>query len=55
MRAYLPLLFMIVGGVFFTLVSVRAWAVGRRAGAVLFAVLAGADFAFAVALLTHGR
>ena len=46
----LALLFTLVGGVFFTLLSVAAWTRGRRLGSLFFAVVAGADFAFAVAL-----
>jgi hypothetical protein len=49
--ANLVLLFTLVGGIFFTLLSVAAWTGGRRLGSLLFAVVAGADFAFAVALL----
>jgi hypothetical protein len=48
--ANLVLLFTLVGGVFFTLLSVAAWSGGRRLGSLLFAVVAGADFAFAIAL-----
>lgn len=49
----LVVLFMLGGGVMFTLFSVVAWTTGRRAGALVLAVLAGANFAFAVALLTR--
>ena len=51
--ANLVLLFTLVGGIFFTLLSVAAWTGGRRLGALLFAVMAGADFAFAVALFVR--
>jgi hypothetical protein len=44
---------MMAGGVFFTLFSVVAWTTGRRIAALLLAVLAGVDFAFAIALLTR--
>jgi hypothetical protein len=49
----LVVLFMLGGGVMFTLFSVVAWTTGRRAGALVLAVVAGANFAFAVALLTR--
>jgi hypothetical protein len=41
------------GGLFFTITSVVAWTTGRRIGALLIAVVAGLDFAFAIALLTR--
>jgi hypothetical protein len=41
------------GGVMFTLVAVAAWTTGRRVGAVVLAVIAGVDLAFAIALLTR--
>jgi hypothetical protein len=41
------------GGVMFTLFAVVAWVTGRRAGGLLLAALAGADFAFAIALLNR--
>jgi hypothetical protein len=46
-------LLMLATGVLFTLLSVAVWASGRRAGAVAVAVIAGADFAFAISLLTR--
>ena len=50
----LVVLFMLGGGVMFTLFSVVAWTTGRRVGALVLAVIAGANFAFAVGLLTRG-
>jgi hypothetical protein len=50
----LVVLFMIGGGIMFTLFSVVAWTTGRRAGALVLAVIAGANIAFAVGLLTRG-
>jgi hypothetical protein len=47
----LVVLFMIAGGVFFTLFSVVAWTTGRRAGSLVLAAIAGIDFAFAIALI----
>ena len=47
----LVVLFMLGGGVMFTLLSVAAWVTGRRAGAVFLAVVAGANLAFALGLL----
>ncbi len=41
------------GGVMFTLFAVLAWVTGRRTGGLLLAVLAGVDFAFAIALLNR--
>lgn len=49
----LVVLFMLGGGVMFTLFAVAAWTTGRRVGALVLAVVAGANFAFAVALLTR--
>jgi hypothetical protein len=49
----LVLLLTVCGGMAFTLFAVVAWVSGRRAGGLLLAVLAGADFAYAVALLTR--
>ncbi len=48
----LVLLLTLGGGLFFTLVSVVAWTSGRRVASLLLAVVAGVDFAFALALLT---
>ena len=50
----LVVLFMIGGGIMFTLFSVVAWTTGRRVAAMLLAVIAGANIAFAVGLLTRG-
>jgi hypothetical protein len=50
----LVVLFMIGGAIMFTLFSVVAWTTGRRAGALVLAVIAGANIAFAVGLLTRG-
>jgi hypothetical protein len=47
----LVMLFMFGGGIFFTALSVVAWIGGRRLGSLLLAVVAGANFAFAAALL----
>jgi hypothetical protein len=41
------------GGVMFTLFAVVAWVTGRRVGGLVLAVLAGVDFAFAVALMNR--
>ena len=49
----LVVLFMLGGGVLFTLFSVVAWTTGRRVGALLLAVVAGVNFAFAIGLLTR--
>lgn len=49
----LVLLLTLLGGVAFTLFAVAAWVMGRRAGGLLLAVLAGVDFAFALALLNR--
>jgi hypothetical protein len=49
----LVLLLTVCGGVGFTLFAVAAWVSGRRAGGLLLAALAGADFAFALALLAR--
>ncbi len=54
MRANVTVLLMIFGGSFFTLFSVTAWTMGRRVGSILLAVIAGADFAFAISLLLRG-
>ena len=50
----LVILMMLGGGLMFTLLSVAAWTTGRRAGALVLAVIAGANFALAVGLLTRG-
>jgi hypothetical protein len=49
----LVVLLMVGGGVMFTLVSIAAWTRGRRLGAVVLAIVAGVDFAFAISLLTR--
>ena len=41
------------GGVMFTFASISAWVTARRAGGVVLAVLAGANFAFAIVLLNR--
>jgi hypothetical protein len=51
--ADLLVLLMIGGGLLFTVVSIVAWTSGRRVGAVVMAVVAGIDFAFAISLLTR--
>jgi fatty acid desaturase len=50
----LVMFMMLGGGIMFTLLSVAAWTTGRRAGALVLAVIAGANFAFALGLLTRG-
>ena len=50
----LVMFMMLGGGIMFTLFSVAAWTTGRRAGALVLAVIAGANIAFAVGLLTRG-
>jgi mannose/fructose-specific phosphotransferase system component IIA len=42
---------MLFGGVFFTVASVAAWRMGRRAGGMFLAVLAGVNLALAIELL----
>lgn len=49
----LLVLLMLGGGVMFTLISIVAWTTGRRVGALVLAVIAGIDFAFAISLLTR--
>jgi mannose/fructose-specific phosphotransferase system component IIA len=44
-------IFMLLGGVFFTIFAVAAWKMGRRAGALLLAVLAGINLAMAIEFL----
>jgi len=39
------------GGVFFTVVSVAAWRMGRRVGGLFLAVLAGVNLALAIEVL----
>jgi hypothetical protein len=50
----LVMFMMLGGGIMFTLLSVVAWTTGRRPGALVLAVIAGANFAFAVGLLSRG-
>jgi hypothetical protein len=50
----LVMFMMLGGGIMFTLLSVAAWTTGRHAGALVLAVIAGANFAYAVGLLTRG-
>jgi hypothetical protein len=50
-RSNVLVIFMLFGGVFFTVVSVAAWRTGRRTGAMFLAVLAGLDFALAIQFL----
>jgi hypothetical protein len=50
-RGNVVVLLMLGGGIFFTIFSVTAWTMGRRAGSMLLAVMAGVDFAFAISLL----
>jgi hypothetical protein len=49
----LVLLMTLGGGVMFTLFAVVAWVTGRRAGGLVLAALAGANFAFAIALMNR--
>ena len=51
MRSNVLAIFMLFGGVFFSVVAVSAWRTGRRVGGIFFAVLAGADLAFAIQFL----
>jgi len=44
-------IFMLFGGVFFTVFAVAAWRTGRRAGGMFLAVLAGINFALAIDFL----
>jgi hypothetical protein len=50
----LVMFMMLGGGIMFTLLSVVAWTTGRRPGALVLAVIAGANFAFAVGLFSRG-
>ena len=51
MRSNVLAIFMLFGGVFFTVFAVAAWKTGRRAGAMFLAVLAGIDIALAIEFL----
>jgi len=51
LRSNVLAIFMLFGGVFFSVVAVSAWRTGRRVGGIFFAVLAGADLAFAIQFL----
>ena len=51
MRANTMAIFVLFGGVFFTVFSVIAWTTGKRIAAMALAVLAGVDIALAVQLL----
>ncbi len=44
-------IFMLLGGVFFTIFAVAAWTTGRRVGALLLAMLAGINLAMAIEFL----
>ena len=44
-------IFMLFGGVFFTVFAVAAWRAGRRVGGIFLAVLAGVDLALAIEFL----
>jgi hypothetical protein len=50
-RSNVLAIFMLFGGVFFTVFAVAAWQTGRRAGAIFLAVLAGLDIAMAIEFL----
>ena len=51
MRSNVAAIFMLFGGVFFTVFAVAAWRMERRAGGVFLAVLAGINLALALELL----
>ena len=51
LRSNVLAIFMLFGGVFFTVTSVAAWRMGRRVGGMFLAVLAGVDLALAIELL----
>ena len=51
MRSNVLAIFMLFGGVFFTVFAVAAWQTGRRVGALFLAVLAGLDIAMAIEFL----
>jgi len=52
-RSNVVAIFMLFGGVFFTVFAVAAWKTGRRVGAMFLAVLAGIDIALAIEFLTR--
>lgn len=51
MRSNVLAIFMLFGGVFFTVFAVAAWKTGRRVGAMFLAMLAGVDLALAIQFL----
>jgi hypothetical protein len=51
LRSNVLAIFMLFGGVFFTVVAVAAWRTGKRVGGTFLAVLAGVDFALAIQFL----
>jgi Zn-dependent protease with chaperone function len=51
MRTNTMAIFVLFGGVFFTVFSVIAWTTGKRVAAMALAILAGVDIALAVQLL----
>jgi hypothetical protein len=51
--AQMVVLFTLAGGVMFTLFAVVAWVSGRRIGGLVLAALAGANLAYAFALLSR--
>jgi hypothetical protein len=52
-RSNVVAIFMLFGGVFFTVFAVAAWKTGRRVGAMFLAVLAGIDIALAIEFLSR--
>ena len=50
MRSNTTAIFVLFGGVFFTVFAVIAWTTGKRIAAMALAVLAGIDIALAVQL-----
>jgi len=51
MKSNTMAIFVLFGGVFFTVFAVLAWTTGKRIAAMALAVLAGIDIALAVQLL----
>jgi hypothetical protein len=51
LRANVLAIFMLSGGVIFTVLAVAAWKTGKRFGALVLAALAGVDLAMAINLL----
>jgi hypothetical protein len=51
LRSNVLAIFMLYGGVFFTVVAVAAWTTGRRVGGMFLAMLAGINVALAIELL----